>query len=142
METITNICSIENCFNKTRISNVWRGSIKKYVTVRYKNCPKHIKSKYLERRRAKRGDKYPDKNGYIWARDEDGLMFPEHRLVMEKKLNRKMINGESVHHINGIRSDNRPQNLELWLGGIRYGQRAVDVHCPHCKRPYVDSSIK
>ena len=60
----------------------------------------------------------------------------EHKLIMECRLGRRMKPGESIHHRNTIRDDNRPENLELWLVGTRPGGRASDITCPHCGKPY------
>ena len=51
----------------------------------------------------------------------------EHILVAEDMLGRYLVKGETVHHRNGVRDDNRPENLELWTRPQPSGIRVSDA---------------
>lgn len=50
----------------------------------------------------------------------------EHTAVMALLISRPLRDAENVHHKNGVRDDNRPENLELWEKKQPYGQRVED----------------
>jgi hypothetical protein len=83
-----------------------------------------------------RGGVRVDKDGYILVHNPDHPLrdrsnyVREHRLAMEKHIGRLLNKQEIVHHVNGIRKDNRIENLVLHSG-----------HSDHQKKHYSSGGL-
>jgi hypothetical protein len=70
-----------------------------------------------------RGGRHIASNGYVKVRvgaahhlaDSSGYAY-EHRLVAEEKICRRLLKGEIVHHVDGDKTNNAPENLEVEAG--------------------------
>lgn len=97
-------------------------------------CSAEHRAEFLVNTRGQSAGRRVTDEGYILVRV--GAGYPgafstgymlEHRYVMEQVLDRKLLPGEKVHHKNGDKQDNRPENLELWARKQPHGQRVEDL---------------
>lgn len=74
---------------------------------------------------------YPDNPFYEMGRRHSPISKDvlEHRLVMAGILGRPLRKDESVHHLNGVKSDNRPENLELRSSNHGIGAAMCCAEC-------------
>jgi len=121
------ICTIEGCSEPSKA----RGYCKRHHGYWYRTGdplaapPRTYVRKTPDVKRQRRTGRSISAFGYVQV-SIGGRQTTEHRLVMERHLGRPLVKGENVHHINGVRDDNRLGNLELWNTTQPSGQRVPD----------------
>jgi hypothetical protein len=103
------------------------GFLKQYQSSVCKSCFSHR----LDSNGNWKGGRIVHRKGYVMVRvpawhKNNGYKF-EHILIMEQHLGRLLFDGENVHHVNGVKDDNRIENLELWVKPQPTGVRVEDA---------------
>lgn len=126
-----NACSTEGCDGVS----IARGLCKKcYRAWRAHGDPTKRSEQFL-----KYHQDLVDDQGYVSAyapghpNANKANRLPKHRLIMSDFLGRPLRANENVHHINGVKTDNRIENLELWVTTQPKGQRPQDL-VAHAKK--------
>lgn len=126
MERVGRVCSIEGCERAIKCRGYCNAHyFRSRSTARTK---KPIDRPLYPKGSPRQGGRWKTIHGYIWLTlPGSGRRLAEHRWVMEQHIGRRLLSHETVHHKNGVRDDNRIENLELWVSLHPAGQRVEDL---------------
>jgi len=77
-------------------------------------------------------------SGYSWVRvGEPGFYrrILEHRIVAARKLGRPLLPGETVHHIDCDKTNNHPDNLEIFPSNLAHMRRHGEMKRASPRKP-------
>jgi transposase len=123
---------IREIARKFNVSNTTIKNYLKKAGIELKNPIQEIKRSAKSRigikNHAYKNGKKNHKKGYVFVNVGPSEYELEHRFVMEKMIERKLLKSEVVHHINGIKGDNREENLFLFKNTANHNKyhRAIE----------------
>lgn len=128
MSSDTRYCT--ECFKYKWKTTCKCGSLKSKKSIQCKSCF----NSSGRNRGSWKGGRFYSSQGYILilkpehSRARSNGYVLEHIYIMSEHIGRDLLPDENVHHKNGVRDDNRLENLELWSKSQPAGQRAEDLY--------------
>jgi len=126
LRTTGRLCSVEDCGGQHKANG--------YCAAHYKRVLKHghpqadIPIRHVDGTgHMSHGYKQINVPKYLRHLTRRNTKIAEHRLVLARHLGRALTSDEHVHHINGVKTDNRLENLELWSTSHPSGGRIEDL---------------